>query len=163
MQLFMRLIGARVCLDIGTFTGYSAVTMAEVLPHNGRVISYEISKRSFAIAESMIGQSPYANQIEMICGDARSYLPHFELNSIDFIFLDADKRHSLEYYEAIIPLLRRGGIVMIDDVLWEGEVLSPGSYRSHIMHALNQRIQEDSRVQHVLLPIRHGVQVVTKL
>lgn len=159
LQILVMLSRAQQVLDVGTFTGYSALSLAEALPANGRVYTCDKDEKAIARAQEFFATSPHGSKIEVIKGDAGAFLLDTPL-AFDLIFLDADKSKLKDYYEAALNKLNSQGILIIDDMLWRAEVLDPQSERAKLIHELNQYIAQDQRVINVLLPIRHGIQVV---
>ncbi|MDF2529375.1 MAG: methyltransferase [Gammaproteobacteria bacterium] len=164
LRILIKLRQAKTVLDIGTYTGYSALSMAEALPQDGQVITIESSKPALDIANKYFTQSQHASKIKPMLGEALELLPQLS-GSFDLIFIDADKLRILEYYEHSLAKLNSGGVMVIDDVLWRGEVLEPepSDKRAQVMQKLNQHILQDHRVENLLLPLRHGLNVVLKI
>ena len=162
LKLLVRLIGARRILEIGSFTGYSAIAMAEALEDDGKIISCEISEKHAEIARSFIRRSPDAHKIEVRLGPAVETIPTLD-GPFDLVFLDADKDNYCRYYELILPRLRTGGLIVADNVLWSGKVLNPTEKSDHSIVAFNQMVQSDPRVENVLLTVRDGVTLIRKL
>jgi caffeoyl-CoA O-methyltransferase len=121
LKMLVATTGARRVLEIGTFTGYSALSMAAALPADGRLISCEIDERHAEMARRFIARSPYREQIEVRVGPALETLRRIE-GSFDFIFIDADKPSYVDYFEAALPLLDSRGLMAVDNVLWSGRV-----------------------------------------
>jgi caffeoyl-CoA O-methyltransferase len=163
LRLLIKLSHAKTVLDIGTFSGYSALSMAEALPENAKLITIESSAATLNLAKSYFEKSLHHSKIETYLGNALEVLPKLT-ETFDLIFIDADKNKILEYYELALSKLRSGGIMLIDDVLWRGEVLEaePVDKRARAMHSLNKHIVQDSRVENLLLPIRHGLNLLIK-
>lgn len=162
LKLLVRLIGARRILEVGLFTGYSAIAMAEALEDDGKIISCEISEKHAEIAQSFIRRSPDAHKIEVRLGPAVETISTLD-GPFDLVFLDADKDNYCRYYELILPRLRTGGLIVADNVLWSGKVLNPTEKSDHSIVAFNQMVQSDPRVENVLLTIRDGVTLIRKL
>lgn len=164
IQFLIKTSAAKRVLDIGTFTGYSALTMAEALTDDGKVITIESSQPVLEIAQTYFAESPHQHKIQAVLGDALAYLAS-GTEIFDLIFIDADKSKIKEYYEQALSRLRAGGVLVIDDVLWRGEVVdeNPSDKRAQAMKSINEIILNDPRVENVLLPIRHGLNVVRKL
>lgn len=150
-------------LEIGTFTGYSALSMAEALPEGGRIITLEVNERHARIAQEHIDATPYADRIEIRLGHAMDSLAQVR-GPIDFAFLDADKSNYLRYYEAVLPLLAPGGFLAADNVLWSGRVIDPEdeSEDTVALREFNRVVSRDERVESVMLTIRDGVMLVQK-
>ncbi|MDO8954335.1 MAG: class I SAM-dependent methyltransferase [Gammaproteobacteria bacterium] len=163
LAMLIKTSQAKTVLDVGTFTGYSALSMAEALPEDGRVFSIESSSPTLEIAKSYFAESPAGSKIHCCLGDAITILPSLD-ELFDLIFIDADKNKISEYYELALAKLRTGGLLIIDDVLWRGEVLEaePSDKRAKVMQVLNKHILNDPRVENVLLPVRHGLNIVFK-
>ena len=168
LTFLIELIGARRCLDIGTFTGYSALAMALAMPAGGRVLSFDISETFATIAHRYWREAGVAERITFVPGPAleglQTLLNEGEAEGFDFAFIDADKETYLAYYEASLSLVRPGGIVAIDNTLWRGRVADPKDtrMRTQAVRELNQRIHRDVRVTPVLLPVSDGVTLARK-
>jgi caffeoyl-CoA O-methyltransferase len=162
LKMLIRLTGAKRVIEIGLFTGYSALAMAETLPDDGRIVSCEINKESATIAKSFFERSPHGHKIEIKIGPALDTLTQLEA-PIDLVFLDADKENYVKYYDAVLPKLRNGGLLVADNVLWSGRVLQPEQETDRAIVAFNDRVQKDERVENVLLTVRDGVMVVRKM
>jgi caffeoyl-CoA O-methyltransferase len=154
--------GARRILEIGTFTGYSALLWAEALPRDGKVITCDIDPETTAIAKRYFAESPHGHKIEVKLGPALDSLKLIS-GPFDLCFIDADKESYPKYYEACMERLRPGGVIVIDNMLRSGEVLNPNSPESTAIDALNKRIRKDTRVENVLLPVRDGIMLALKL
>ena len=163
LQLLVRLSGARRVLEIGTFTGYSALAMAEALPPDGRLITCEIDPRHADIAERFFARSPHGRKITLRRGPALETLAALDTEaSFDLVFIDADKENYGNYYERALPLLRSGGLIVADNVLWYGRVLAPQAASDRAVAHFNDRVRSDTRVECVMLPLRDGVSVIRK-
>lgn len=156
LQFLARLVQAKRCLEIGMFTGYSALSVAEVLPDDGEIITCDVNPETAAIAQAHFEQSPHGHKISVRLAPALETIAALSA-PIDFVFIDADKENYLNYYEAVIPLMRPGGLVAIDNTLWHGAVLDPQDKDSRTIDALNRKIETDPRVDNVLLTIRDGL------
>jgi caffeoyl-CoA O-methyltransferase len=161
LQILIKLSQAQQVLDIGTFTGYSALSMAESLPEHGKVYTCDQDLEILKMAKGFFAQSIHGHKIKVIESDALEFLTNTK-DKFELIFLDADKHRLKEYYEAALKKLPARGLLVIDDVLWRKEVLEPKTARAKLIDEFNQYITEDTRVMNVLLPIRHGIQVVMK-
>ncbi|GAB4511913.1 MAG: class I SAM-dependent methyltransferase [Sulfuricaulis sp.] len=163
LAMLVRLTGARRVLEIGTFTGYSALCMAEVLPGNGRLITCEIKPEHADIAQSFFDRSPHGRKIQLRLGPALETLVNFPHSTkFDLVFLDADKENYVNYYETVLPRLRPGGLIVADNVLWSGRVLAPKKKTDRAIVAFNKHAHHDPRVECVMLPVRDGVSLITK-
>jgi caffeoyl-CoA O-methyltransferase len=161
LNLLARISGARRVLEIGTFTGYSALSIAEALPEVGMVVTCEIEPLNAAMARRYFDASPHGRKVEIRMGPALVTLSGLE-GPFDMAFIDADKENYPEYYEKTLELVRPGGLILVDNTLWSGLVLKPHDRESIAIDALNKRIAKDPRVENVLLTIRDGLQVVRR-
>jgi caffeoyl-CoA O-methyltransferase len=156
LRLLVRLTAAKRVLEIGMFTGYSALAMAAALPEDGQLISCDVNPETSEIARRYFVSSPHGHKIEIKLGPAKETLKNLQ-GPFDLCFIDADKQGYGAYYDACIDLVRRGGLIVLDNMLQSGRVLNPADPASRIIAALNDRIQRDERVENVLLPIRDGI------
>jgi caffeoyl-CoA O-methyltransferase len=164
LAMISSLVAPNTIVEIGTYTGYSALCMLEGLREGGKLITIDINDELDAIHQSYLLQHPRANAIDRRFGDALEMMDTLE-EPIDLVFIDADKNNYLNYYEALIPKVRTGGLVLIDNVLWSGKVVEPikeGDEDTKVLVALNERVMQDERVENVLLPLRDGVMMVRK-
>ena len=166
LALLARLIGARRALEIGTFTGYSALAVAAALPADGKLIACDVHEEWAAIARRYWAEAGLAGRIELRLGDARftlaALLHVLGEASFDFAFIDADKPSYDAYYEACLRLVRPGGVIAIDNVLWHGAVADPANREADTLalRALNLKIRDDPRVDACLLSVGDGVMLV---
>ena len=156
LRLLVRLTAAKRVLEIGMFTGYSALAMAAALPEDGQLITCDVNPGTSEIARRYFASSPHGHKIEIKLGPAKETLKNLQ-GPFDLCFIDADKQGYGAYYDACIDLVRRGGLIVLDNMLQSGRVLNPADPASRIIAALNDRIQRDERVENVLLPIRDGI------
>ncbi len=152
---------AKNVLEIGMFTGYSALCMAEGLPADGRLTTLEIIPKAIAIANKYFARSDHGRKITIVEGPALQSLQTMT-GPFDLVFIDADKINYLNYYEAVLSKLKTGGIILIDNVLWSGRVLDPRTDDDRAIAALNDHVAKDQRVDRVLLTIRDGVFFIRK-
>lgn len=164
LKMLVAAVGARSVLEIGTFTGYSALSMAEALPADGRLITCELNTSHAEMARRYIARSPYAEMIEVRVGPAIETVRSLE-GPFDFVFIDADKPSYLDYYEAVLPLLSPRGLVAVDNVLQGGRVVDPhaDSQNAVAMRRFNDRVAADARVEAVMVPIRDGVTLIRRV
>lgn len=151
-------------VEIGTYTGYSALCLAEGLAENGKLISIDVNEETSAFAKSFIQQTEYASKIELVLGDAKAYIPGIK-ETIDLVFIDADKKNYLNYFQLVIDKLKPGGLIIADNVLWSGKITMPESAMDRetlALHEFNKCVQKDERVENILLPVRDGLMVVRK-
>ena len=158
LKMLVAAVRPRLVLEIGTFTGYSSLSMAEALPDGGRIITCEISERHAEIARRHIAGSPYADRIDIRLGDARETVAGLD-GPFDLVFIDADKVSYDAYYEAVLPKLSPDGIIAVDNVLWSGSVIDPENTTddTRAIRAFNDKVRDDPRVDMVLLAIGGGL------
>ena len=161
LKMLVRLTGAQRVLEIGMFTGYSALMMAEGLPDDGRLTTCDINPQAEAIARRYFAESPHGHKIEVRIGPALETIGSLA-GPLDLVFIDADKTNYGNYYEACFPLVRAGGLIVADNVLWSGRVLQPEDDDTRAIVAFNQRVQADPRVENVCLTVRDGMMLVWK-
>ncbi|MDO8706385.1 MAG: class I SAM-dependent methyltransferase [Sulfuricaulis sp.] len=163
LAMLVSLTGARRILEIGCFTGYSALCMAEALPAKGKLTTCEIKSEHADIARSFFARSPHGHKIKIHLGPALETLAGLPASTrFDFVFLDADKENYMNYYEAVLPRLRPGGLIVADNVLWSGRVLAPKNKTDRAIVAFNKHARRDPRVECVMLPVRDGVSLIRK-
>jgi caffeoyl-CoA O-methyltransferase len=168
MAMLVRLIGARRCIEVGVFTGYSALSVALALPDDGRLLACDISDDYTRIALPFWQQAGVAQKIELVIApalrtlDAR--LAAGEAGNHDFAFIDADKSGYDDYFERCLQLLRSGGLIAIDNTLWSGKVAgdAPGDADTQALQALNRRLHRDPRIDLALLPLGDGLTLARK-
>ena len=161
LRVLVMLSSARRVLEIGTFTGYSALAMAMALPAEGELITCDVDSRSTTLAQKYWAKSPHGKKIRLELAPASDTIATLK-GPIDFVFIDADKPNYIKYWEAVLPLVRQGGVIVADNVLWSGRVLDPKEDSDHAIVAFNAHVRKDDRVEHVMLPIRDGVTVAIK-
>ncbi len=163
LSMISKMLQPSIILEIGTFTGYSALCLAEGLKPDGKLITIELDEEQAAIAAEYIRASPYAAQIDLIVGKAAETIPHL-LYDFDLVFIDADKVNYSLYFDAVIDKLKPGGFILADNVLYHGDVLDTTSAGKNAlaMHAYNEKISRDTRLENVLLPVRDGIMISRK-
>jgi caffeoyl-CoA O-methyltransferase len=164
LSFLVAMLRPQLVLEIGTFTGYSALSMAESLPPGGRIITCDISEEHVAIARRHIEASPYGDRIEIKVGPALDTVRGLD-GPFDLAFIDADKTGYLDYYEAILPKLAERGVIAVDNVLWSGRVVGDGAGDDENTAALqrfNDHVVADERVVCVMLPLRDGVTLIRR-
>ncbi|MBC7695817.1 MAG: class I SAM-dependent methyltransferase [Burkholderiales bacterium] len=164
LSLICKLHRPKFILEIGTYTGYSALCLAEGLHKDGKLISIDVNVETSAFAKSFIEQTEFATKIELVMADAKEYIPTIN-EPIDLVFIDADKKNYLNYYHLVIDKLSKGGLIIADNVLWSGKITMPESAMDKetlALHQFNQFVQNDERVENILLPIRDGLMMVRK-
>ncbi|MDO6469808.1 class I SAM-dependent methyltransferase [Neptunomonas phycophila] len=149
-------------LEIGMFTGYSALSIAEGMPEDGKLICCETNPRAIEFAQTFYDRSEHGHKIDVIFGRALDTLATLE-GPIDFTFIDADKRNYLNYWLAVKELTRPGGLIILDNVLWSGKVVQPESEIDDTLVETNRIIAADPDFENVFLTVRDGLNVVRKL
>jgi predicted O-methyltransferase YrrM len=168
LGVLVRLLGARRCLEIGTFTGYSALVVAAALPADGQLVACDVSEEWTGIARRYWQRAGLAERIELHLAPARETLATLlesdRAGSFDFAFVDADKSSYDEYYEACLQLVRSGGLIAIDNTLWEGAVVDPSIHDADTdaIRAINRKVSDDPRVDSVLVTIGDGLMLARK-
>ena len=152
---------ARLVLEIGTFSGYSSLAMASVLPEGGRIVTCEIDEKAAAVARRHFAASPDGERIELRIGPAMQTVDALE-GPFDLVFIDADKPGYVGYYEAVLPKLAPNGVIAVDNTLWGGRVLDPSedSESTRAIREFNDRVQADERTHCVLLPVGDGMTLI---
>ncbi|MFL5349979.1 MAG: O-methyltransferase [Hyalangium sp.] len=161
LRVLVKLARARRVLELGTFTGYSSLMMAEGLPADGELVTCDIDQKAEAIARDFFARSPHGRKIQLRMGPALETLKTLT-GPFDLAFIDADKPNYSAYYDAIVPLLRSGGLLVADNTLWSGRVLRPETPQDHAIVAFNAKVAADPRVEKVLLTVRDGMMLALK-
>lgn len=161
LQMLIQISGAERILEVGTFTGYSAISMAGVLPDGGTLITLEMNEKYRNVSKEFFERELYREKINQKMGNALEVIPTLS-GEFDLIFLDADKISYPTYYEMLKPKLKSGGLLIIDNVLWGGEVLRPTTEKSRAIHKLNKMVRDDKEVDQVMIPLRDGVTIVRR-
>jgi caffeoyl-CoA O-methyltransferase len=164
LKLLVAVSGARRVVEIGTFTGYSALSMAEGLPDDGELITCDINPEAARVAQSFFDRSPHGKKISLRLGDALETLRKLPSDlAIDLAFIDADKERYVDYYEEILPRLRKNGLIAADNTLWSGSVVDPQTESARAIARYNDHVMADPRVENVLLSVRDGLMLARKL
>ena len=163
LQLLIKITGAKKILEIGMFTGYSTLKMAEALPKDGEVHTCELMEKHVKTAEKWFNKSNDGYKIIIHQGKAIDQLSSFKIGSFDLIFIDADKTNYPEYYRISTALLKVGGIVVLDNMLWNGEVLNPKDDNAKALRETAELIKNNHRLESLLLPVRDGILIYRKL
>lgn len=162
LSMISCMVRPKIILEVGTYLGYSALCLAEGLVDGGKVITIDIQEDTNRIAREYASRTKYASGIDFRLGDAAEIISGLD-ETVDLAFIDADKPNYIKYFDLIFPKLRIGGIIIADNVLWSGKVLEPGEDANAVALAqFNDKINEDSRVQNLLLPIRDGLMIIRK-
>jgi len=163
LTMLVRITGARQAVEVGTFTGYSSICIARGLPDDGHLLCCDVSEEWTAIARRYWERAGVADRIELRIAAAVETLRSLPAEpSLDFAFIDADKTGYPAYVEEILPRLRPGGLMVLDNMLRDGRVLAPENDDDRAIHELNQALVDDDRIDVVLLPVRDGVSLARK-
>ena len=164
LSMISKIVQPEKILEIGTFTGYSALCLAEGLAKDGLLVTIDINEELEETVRAFFDESPMGDKIEFMIGDALKIIPELQ-GEIDMVFIDADKENYVNYYELVFPKLRVGGIIIADNVLWSGKVIEEnrkGDKETDGLRIFNRKIQEDRRVENVLFPVRDGLMIIRK-
>jgi caffeoyl-CoA O-methyltransferase len=159
----VRILRARRVLELGTFTGYSSISMALALPSGGRVITCDVNEETTAIARRYAEEAGVADRIDFKLGPGLETIAGLD-GPFELVFIDADKPNYVNYYEATLPLLADDGVMIVDNTLWSGRVADPNENdeSTEAIRALNDRVRDDARVENVLLTVRDGMNVIRR-
>ncbi|MBL7769595.1 MAG: O-methyltransferase [Flavipsychrobacter sp.] len=163
LSMLSRLVQPQYILEIGTFTGYSALCLAEGLTPTGNLHTIEIRQEDAETAKAYFDRSAYANQIHLMIGAAATIIPQLPF-TWDLVFIDADKTGYIEYYELVVPRLRKGGLIIADNVLFHGQVLETviSGKNAKAIHSFNEHVKSDPRVETSLVTLRDGLLLIRK-
>ena len=164
LSIITKLIKPKKILEIGTYTGYSAICMAEGLIEKGIIHTIDINEELVSIQNKYFAKSKCNNSIIQHVGDARNIIKSIN-EKFDLVFLDADKENYIEYYELVIEKVKKGGLIIADNVLWTGKVVEPNKDDDELTQYLidfNKMINEDDRVENIILPLRDGLNIILK-
>jgi caffeoyl-CoA O-methyltransferase len=165
LTLLVRLVGAEHAVEVGVFTGYSAICIARGLPPHGRLLACDVSEEWTTLARTYWRKAGVLERIDLRIAPATQTLRRLPADATtDFVFIDADKTNYLDYYELLLPRLRSGGLMVLDNVLREGRVIDPTAGRPAdiAIRQINERVIADDRVDSVMLPVRDGVTLIRK-
>ena len=164
LSTFSKALNPQKILEIGTYTGYSALCLAEGLNKDGQIYTIDINKELEEFAQNYFNASPYKNKIHFLIGDAAELIP--EMKHIwDIVFIDADKENYSLYFDLVIDKVRKGGWIIADNVLWSGKVTKPtlnNDLETASIKAFNKKVNSDKRVSNVLIPVRDGIMLMIK-
>ena len=163
LQFLIKISGAERVLEIGMFTGYSTLKMAEALPDDGEIHSCELMQKHIDTAKRWFQQSRVNHKIHVHHGEAVKTLEEFKKRSFDLMFVDADKVNYPKYHQKGMTLLKKGGLAVFDNMLWSGTVLNPDDRESKALRETAELIKNNPRLEQLLLPVRDGVMIYRKL
>lgn len=161
LSLFSQMIRPKYVLEIGTYTGYSALCLAEGVREGGKLVTIDINDELQTIQDKYFSQSPFGNKIERHFGNALEIIPKLTYD-FDLVFMDADKENYLNYYELLMKRLKSGAFILVDNVLWSGKVtepIDPKDAETKTLDELNKLLTGDERVENLLLPLRDGLMI----
>lgn len=165
VSLISKILQPHSILEIGTFTGYATLCLAEGLVENGEIITIDQNEELMYLPKKYFEESEYSNQIQIKIGNAMEILDELRDKHWDLVFIDADKSNYIHYYEKVIHQVKKGGIILADNVLWYGKVLEetkPNDTDTQILKEFNELVSQDERVEMILLPIRDGISLIRK-
>ena len=164
LKMFTHMIQPQLAVELGTFSGYSALCIAEGLPEGGMLHTFEVYDEQEDFTRPWIEGSDYADRIKLHIGDARTKIPELGLKDIDMAFIDADKRHYIDFYEMLLPRMRQGGYILADNTLWYGHVIEEHTRESDLqtlgIKQFNDYLAKDNRVEKVIVPVRDGLTII---
>lgn len=163
LSLISKLVQPKRILEIGTYTGYSALCLAEGLTKEGKLITLDVNEELHKRVQGYFNASDYSEHIDYRIGDALDLIPALN-ETWDLVFIDADKKNYLNYYDLVVDRVRSGGLILADNVLWSGKVIDEKAQDKEtvLLRQYNERINHDERVENILLPIRDGIMVARK-
>ena len=164
LSMFSKMIRPDRILEIGTYTGYSALCLAEGLTPNGKLVTIDINEELASRVRGYFAESPNSQQIDYLIGDAMELIPALN-EKWDIVFIDADKHNYINYYHMVFPMVKVGGYIIADNVLWSGKVIdsNQNDKDTQLLREYNQLNHEDNRVEEVLFPIRDGLMIARKI
>ena len=174
LSMLSQMIRPKRILELGTFTGYSALCLAEGLDADGRLITLEHNDEMEMSIRRNLSLSPLGEKMELVIGDAKDTLEHFESRIKDFelgegfdmVFIDADKKEYCDYLDLVLPLVRKGGWILADNTLWDGHIIDPAYDKDKQtigLRAFNDKVAADERLEKVILPLRDGLTIIRKI
>ncbi len=166
LSSFSKMMQPKRILELGTYTGYSAICLSEGLAPDGLLTTVEVDEEIIWLAKKYITKAQLDDKVNIIVGDALEVIPTLE-DTFDLVFIDANKRDYSAYFDLIFPKVRKGGLIIADNVLWSGKVIEPNlrnnDYFTKGIKAFNEKINKDNRVSNYILPIRDGMMMIHKL
>lgn len=153
-------------LEIGTFAGYSTICLADGLVDGGKLITIDKNPKMLPTITRYLNEAGISEKVQVVQADAHQWLTENTLQNIDLVFIDADKAGSLSYFERVLPMVRTGGFILVDNVLWNGKVcesIKPTDHETIGLDVFNKTVTRDSRVENLLVPFRDGIMMLRKL
>ena len=168
LSMFSHMLRPKRILELGTFTGYSALCLAEGLAEGGKLVTIEHNDELEETIRRNFDRSPLSDRIELIIGDAVEIISNlrFKISNFDLVFIDADKREYCAYIEAVYPLVPIGGFILADNTLWDGHIIDPAydkDKQTQGLRAFNEKIAQDDRFEQVIVPLRDGLTIIRKI
>lgn len=166
LKMLVEMMGARRIVEIGTYSGYSALAMASGMPEGGHLTTFEINDEQEDFTRPWIEDSPWADRVELVIGDALDIIPQRDdLTEIDLCFIDANKRHYKQYFDILLPRVRKGGLIVCDNTLWDGHLEETDRHDPQTMaiREFNDYIAARDDLEVILLPLRDGLTIIRKL
>lgn len=165
LRMMAQISGAQKILEIGTFSGFSALALASGLPDDGELVTCDVDPVATGIARRYFDESPWGHKIRIRVAPASETLRELSAEGarFDLVFIDADKESYVAYWEAVMPLVPSGGLLLVDNTLWSGRVLDPQDEEDHGIVRFNEHVRSDARVEHVLVSMRDGLMMARKL
>lgn len=167
LSMLSQMIRPKRILELGTFTGYSALCLAEGLQEDGKLVTLEHNDEMEAAIRRNFSLSPLGEKIELVIGDAKEVLTNFALDEhFDLVFIDADKKEYCDYLDLVLPLVREGGWILADNTLWDGHIVDPAydkDKQTLSLRAFNDKVAQDERLEKVILPLRDGLTIIRKI
>ena len=164
LSMLSHMIHPKHVLEIGTYTGYATLCLAEGVQQDGKIVTIEVNEELEERTSGYFAQSIYSDLIKLMIGDAQEIIPSLSYQW-DLVFIDADKKSYQKYFEMVLPQVKKGGFILVDNVLWSGKVADAkeGDKATETIRSFNQMVQDSDEVENVLLPIRDGIMTIRKL
>ena len=165
LSMLSKMIQPKRILELGTFTGYSALCLAEGLTEDGELVTLEHNDEMEDAIHRNLGLSPLGEKVKLVIGDAKESLQRLK-GEFDLVFIDADKKEYCDYLDLVLPLMRKGGWILADNTLWDGHIVDPAYDKDRqtvALRAFNDRVAQDERLEKVILPLRDGLTIIRVL
>ncbi len=163
LSLLSKLISPKRILEIGTFTGYATLCLAEGLTDEGIIYTLDVNAELEDMVRSNFAKSPLEHKIKYLIGDAQQSLQHLKTETFDLVFIDADKKNNGTYYDLVFDQVKPGGLIIVDNVLWSGKIVKKAQDKdTQNIHLFNDKVNNDQRVEKLILPVRDGLFVIRK-